>query len=90
LVLVDLEGRIFHMNRQAEILLGQPGPRAAGTLLRARLRHPALAAFWASAAQESGPATSEVRLSPGKPDPCDRFSVLVRLRRADRQGASPP
>ncbi|HEU4403488.1 MAG TPA: LuxR C-terminal-related transcriptional regulator [Candidatus Polarisedimenticolia bacterium] len=64
LVLVDREGRIFHVNRRAEELLGLQASRVMGTRLRAALRHPGVVAFWDSAQSESDPVGADLTLPP--------------------------
>jgi PAS domain S-box-containing protein len=65
LVLIDPEGRIFHANRRAEEILGLVAVQVLGTRLVAHLKHPGLAAFWYSAAEEMVPATTELAFSSG-------------------------
>ncbi|MFQ5876612.1 MAG: LuxR C-terminal-related transcriptional regulator [Acidobacteriota bacterium] len=64
LILVDPQGRVFHMNRRAEELLGVRAARAMGRPLRSSIRQPALLAFWRSAAGESRPVTTDLTLPP--------------------------
>lgn len=59
LVLVDLDGRIFHLNRRAESFLGVQRQRVIGTILATALSHTGLASLWATAATEDDPVTAE-------------------------------
>jgi PAS domain S-box-containing protein len=65
LVLVDRDGRIFHLNRKAEELLGLTGQTVLGIRLFSCLRHPGLAAFWYSAEGEKDPISSELPFPSG-------------------------
>lgn len=65
LVLIDPEGHIFHVNRRAEEILGLVAVQVLGTRLVAHLKHPGLAAFWYSAAEETVPATTELAFPSG-------------------------
>ncbi len=65
LVLIDPEGHIFHVNRRAEEILGMVAAQVLGTRLVAHLKHPGLAAFWYSTAEEMVPATTEMAYSSG-------------------------
>ena len=60
LVLVDPEGRVFHVNRRAEEILGAPSRRAMGTRLAEFVRHTPLLVFWDTAGEEDDPVTSEL------------------------------
>ena len=65
LVLVDLEGRIFQVNRSARDLLELSSRHVNGAKLQEVLRHPGLAAFWATAARETVPVTTDLALPSG-------------------------
>ncbi len=65
LVLVDPEGRIFHVNRRAELLLGVTAHNVMGRPLRSTIRHHGLLSFWDSVADEAGTVTSDLTLPPG-------------------------
>jgi DNA-binding CsgD family transcriptional regulator len=65
LVLVDVRGRVFHLNPSARTLLGLGDRRVVGAPLRRLLAAPALAAFWASAVQAKGPVAADLPLAPG-------------------------
>jgi DNA-binding CsgD family transcriptional regulator len=60
LILVDLEGRIFHLNRRAEAFLSVQRQRVVGTVLAGALSHTGLASLWASAAAEDDPVTADL------------------------------
>jgi DNA-binding CsgD family transcriptional regulator len=60
LVLVDCEGRIFHLNRRAESILGVHLQRIIGTTLGSALSHTGLASLWATAATEDDPVTADI------------------------------
>lgn len=66
LLLVDPEGRVFHLNRRAEEILGVEAPRALGRLLQNCVRHPELAAFWDSPERESHTLTTDISLPRGQ------------------------
>lgn len=59
LILVDLEGRIFHINRRAESFLGVHRQRVIGSVLASALSHTGLASLWATAAGEDDAVTAE-------------------------------
>jgi PAS domain S-box-containing protein len=65
LVLVDLRGRVFHVNRRAEQILGILSRGVEGRSLVPRLRHPGLIAFWKLALAETGPVTADL-MFPGR------------------------
>lgn len=65
LVLVDLEGRIFQINRAARELLDLGTRHGSGIRIQDALRHPGLAAFWAAASDDTEPATSDLTLYTG-------------------------
>lgn len=65
LVLVDLDGRIFQMNRAARELLDLGTRHATGSRIQESLRHPGLAAFWTTASEDTEPATTDLTLSSG-------------------------
>jgi len=65
LVLVDSDGRIFQLNRRAQELLELGSRHVIGTNLVDALRHPGLAAFWASASLDDVPATSDLTFHGG-------------------------
>ena len=65
LILVDGEGRIVHLNRRAEELLGVPATRARGRQLWLCLPHSGLIAFWDAALDEGPPVTAELQFSRG-------------------------
>lgn len=67
LVLVDLQGKVFHVNRRAEMLLGVASARALGNRLDGFLKHRGLLALWASAARESDPVSADLTLAPSLP-----------------------
>lgn len=64
LILVDRDGRIFHLNRRAAELLNVAAARVLGSRLTAVLRHPGLLAFWDSASLENDPATTDLTFPP--------------------------
>jgi DNA-binding CsgD family transcriptional regulator len=66
LILVDPDGRVFHVNRTAAALLEMPAAQVQGSALRGRIRQPALLAFWESAAGESDPVSADLILPGGK------------------------
>ena len=59
LVLVDLKGAIFHINRRAEAILGLSSSRAMGARLRSCLRQPSLLRFWSTAVRSKEPLTAD-------------------------------
>src|SRR5262245_20277078 len=61
-VLVDLEGRVFSLNRRAHEILGVGSRFVLGTLLAVSLRDAGLAAFWAAATRELVPVATEMEL----------------------------
>jgi PAS domain S-box-containing protein len=65
-VLVDLEGRIFQMNRTARDLLEVGSRQVNGARLDEILRHPGLSSFWASALRESAPVAADLSLPSGR------------------------
>lgn len=64
LILVDPEGRVFHLNRRAADLLGIRASAAMGAKLRSVLRHPGLLAFWDRAREEADPVTTDLTVPP--------------------------
>jgi PAS domain S-box-containing protein len=64
LVLVDLQGRIVHVNRRAEQILEVTGQHVQGSSLKASLKHQGLAAFWSAAAKEIEPVTADLEVPP--------------------------
>ncbi len=64
LILVDRDGRIFHLNRRAAELLNLAAGRVLGSRLASVLRHPGLLTFWDGAAGESDPVTTDLTLPP--------------------------
>ena len=65
LVLVDLEGRVWQVNRRAQEILGLGSRHVVGTRIEPHLRHPELAAFWARAADEDVSVTTDLSLPTG-------------------------
>jgi DNA-binding CsgD family transcriptional regulator len=65
LVLVDLDDRVWQINRRAQELLELGSRHVVGTPIAAHLRYPGLAAFWSTAALESVPVTADLTLSTG-------------------------
>lgn len=65
LVLVDLDGRIFQINRTARELLDLGTRHGNGIRIQDALRQPGLSAFWATAADDTEPATTDLTLSTG-------------------------
>ena len=65
LVLVDREGKIFHLNRRAEELLDVTMSSVLGAPIRKCLQHRGLAAFWSSASRDSTPVTTDLTFSRG-------------------------
>jgi PAS domain S-box-containing protein len=66
LIMVDTEGRIFHLNRRAEELLGQGNTtRKLGMDMADMLADQPLEKFWLSAREESGPVTGDLRYPDG-------------------------
>jgi len=66
LVLVDDDGRVFHLNRSAQEMLELGSRHVLGTRVTAWLRHPELHAFWDSASREEVPVTADLGLPGGK------------------------
>ena len=65
LILVDREGRIVHLNRRAEELLGVRATHARGRQLWLCLPHSGLIAFWDAALDEGPPVTAALQFSRG-------------------------
>ena len=63
LILVDPEGRIFHINRRAHDLLRIDPHAALGKSFRAVMTVPALARFWGSALRRREAASTEISLA---------------------------
>lgn len=66
LILVDDAGRIFHLNRRAEELIGGRGKVAVGASASSALSRAGLSAFWNSAVSEVDPVSADIAL-PGGP-----------------------
>lgn len=64
LILVDRDGRVFHLNRRAAELLNLAAARVLGSRLTTILRHPGLVDFWDRAALESDPVTTDLTFPP--------------------------
>ena len=64
LVLVDPDGRIFHLNRRAQELL-RMDPAAVGRPFRTTVAVPSVARFWNSALRRPEPASTEIVLAAG-------------------------
>jgi PAS domain S-box-containing protein len=64
LVLVDLQGRIVHVNRRAEEILEVTRLHVQGSTLKTCLKHHGLAAFWNAAAKEIDPVTADLEVPP--------------------------
>ncbi|MGH9870200.1 MAG: LuxR C-terminal-related transcriptional regulator [Candidatus Polarisedimenticolia bacterium] len=62
IVLVDLDERIFYMNRAAQEILKLAARPVAGTGFRKAVRHVGLATFWAASVKESIPVTTDLTL----------------------------
>lgn len=65
LILVGQDGRVFHINRRGQQILGTQPRQSAGARIDALLRQPQLAALWAAAEGEHDPVTSEIILPSG-------------------------
>jgi PAS domain S-box-containing protein len=65
-VLVDPRGRVFHVNRAAERILGVRAERMNGTAVGPWLRPAGLAAFWTTAGRSGDPAGTELVLPGGR------------------------
>jgi PAS domain S-box-containing protein len=63
LILVDPEGRIVHLNRRAEELLGVRATRVRGRQIWLSLPHSGLIAFWDSAIDEGPPVIADLQFS---------------------------
>ncbi|HXH29053.1 MAG TPA: LuxR C-terminal-related transcriptional regulator [Candidatus Polarisedimenticolia bacterium] len=66
LILVDPDGKVFHVNRAAAALLGVSAAQVQGGALRTRIRQAVVLAFWDSAAAEAGPVSAELVLPGGR------------------------
>ncbi|HKY31108.1 MAG TPA: LuxR C-terminal-related transcriptional regulator [Candidatus Polarisedimenticolia bacterium] len=65
IILVDHDERIFHLNRRAQEILELGSRHVIGTRLRGTLRHVGLASFWAAAAEEEVPASTDLAFPGG-------------------------
>lgn len=64
LVLLDLEGRIWEINRKARDLLNIGSRQVEGTLFEVQVRNRGLAAFYESAESEDVPVTADLPFPP--------------------------
>ena len=64
LILINREGRIFHINRRAEALLDLRSSQLIGQRMQAGIRHPELVELWRSAERETDPLTTDLKLPP--------------------------
>ena len=64
-LMVDPEGRVFHVNRAAERMLGVSAARLNGGSARPALRAAGLLGFWEQAAREDGPTSTEFSIPAG-------------------------
>lgn len=65
LILVEDNGRVFHVNRRGQEILGLGPRRVVGSLIDEHLRNPQLAALWVAARAETVPVTGEIRFPSG-------------------------
>jgi PAS domain S-box-containing protein len=65
LLLADLDGKVWQVNRRAEEILGIVSRQILGTRIEMSLRHQELATLWASALDEEAPVTADIRLPTG-------------------------
>jgi len=65
LILVEDNGRVFHVNRRGQEILGLGPRRIVGSLIVEHLRNPQLAALWMAARAETVPVTGEIRFPSG-------------------------
>jgi PAS domain S-box-containing protein len=65
LILVEDDGRVFHVNRRGQEILGLGPRRMVGSLIGDHLRIPQLATLWMAARAETVPITGEIRFPSG-------------------------